>query len=341
MAGPHHHHVWQMLQRGFGEKRGKHHHVWVFEKFKEPKQSSTYKFGADKHFFSHEGDANADDTLTAFENGIQHKVHEWRALEDKAKVPSYEVAPFLSHLEMRSLFLREEMSNAVQKFIEEVETVFGNQRRYGELLGRVFKTRPDLIDKELEKRQIPTEFRGQVISYLEFLPQEMMDNQARELSQKAKIMLESFKDRIVNSAKQGQLKAISQGFDEIERTEIHKNLTFFVRRPERPIILPDTCLAFFTKSGLTPFSQKGDVVCDVLIPLSERCYLHGFEKNPIEREHGVFLNALASCSFKAFLAKEKYVEFERLTSRIGKNARLISDSEIRKIASIDRLVANL
>jgi len=330
-----------MLQRGFGQKHRKHHYVWVYEKSKEPAWTSTYDFGADKHFFSHEGDASADNTLTAFENRIQNKIRKWRAMEDKSEVPSCDVAPFLSHLEMRSLFLREEVSNTAQRYIDELDAVFGNQRQYTEFLKRMFKSRPDVIEKELENRDFPAELREQAISYLQFLPQEIIDNQASDISRKAKIMLDGFKEKIVDAAKEGQLKAIVQGFDEIERTEKHKTLSFLIRRPERPMILPDTCLAFFTKAGLTPFSQKGDVVCDVLIPLSENCYIHGYQKRPAERQHGVFLNVLASCSFKAFLAKADYDGFKKLAHRIGKNARLISDKEIREIASIDRIIANL
>lgn len=330
-----------MLQRGFGKKRGKHHHVWVYEKSTEPKQTSTYKFGAGKEFFSNEGNASADITLTAFENTIQDKIHEWRSLEDSTEVPRHDAGRFVSHLEMRSLFIREEVSNVVQRFIEELEKLFGDQRRHVDLLKRILRTRPDVVERALKEHGLSTQQREQAILFMEVFAQDMIDKQVGGLSKIFEGILLEFKDLLAQSAKKGQLKAISQGFDEPQRTEKHQRLCFIIRRTNRSLVLPDTCLTFFTQTGLTPFTQRGDDVAEVVVPLTTNCYLYGFSKRTVDRQHSALLNALAACSFKAFLAHEDNLDFRRLNCRIGKHARLISRGEIKNIASIDSIVSSL
>ena len=63
MAGKEHHHVWRMLQRGFGEKRGKDHHIWVYSKDEKPKQKGTGNFGVEKYFYGPEG-SETDQKIT-------------------------------------------------------------------------------------------------------------------------------------------------------------------------------------------------------------------------------------------------------------------------------------
>ena len=106
MAGKRQHHIWQFIQRGFGEKRGKDHHIWVYEKGCPPRKTVTRKHGVEPFFFSEGDDNTADDTITNFENSIHSYFQELRTSGAETRIASELVAPFVVHLEMRSLFLR-------------------------------------------------------------------------------------------------------------------------------------------------------------------------------------------------------------------------------------------
>ena len=114
MAGKEQHHVWRMLQRGFGEKRGKDHHIWVYRKGTKPSRKGTRNFGVDRFFYGPEG-SETDKSITNFENSVQSSIQDARKLDDGAELSASFVAPLIAHLEVRSNFLRSELSNLTER----------------------------------------------------------------------------------------------------------------------------------------------------------------------------------------------------------------------------------
>ena len=116
MAGNKQHHVWQMLQRGFGEKCGRDHHVWVYRKSEPPKRTATRLFGVEKHFYGPEG-SEADAKITKYESYNQSALQDIRKLPHGTEVDPEFVSALIAHLEMRSAFLREEVATKLQKAV--------------------------------------------------------------------------------------------------------------------------------------------------------------------------------------------------------------------------------
>lgn len=101
--------------------------------------------------------------------------------------------------------------------------------------------------------------------------------------------------------------------------------------PAGSLILPDTAIAFLLKNGARPISQKTDAIEAILIPISSSTIIVASNKHYMKRPLSVLNSVLASCSFESFIAMENRLDFGSLTNKIGRNARLLQDSEIAKV----------
>jgi hypothetical protein len=134
MAGKSQHHVWQHIQRGFGVKRGKHFHIWVYQKDQKAYLTGTHKYGTVGNFLSEDSDTRADEILTAFENEIQGTIHSIRQMDDRTVLASDTIAPIVTHLEMRSLFLRTEMSRLGERLLSGITEIFSSEKNLKKLI---------------------------------------------------------------------------------------------------------------------------------------------------------------------------------------------------------------
>ena len=126
-ADKEHHPVWQMLQRGFGENRGKDHHIWVYCKGAKPKQKGTGNFGVDRYVYGPEG-SETDTSIAKFENSVQGGIQDARKMNDGAELNRAFAAPLIAHLEMRSNFLRSELSNMIKRMFAALNDHFRRSR---------------------------------------------------------------------------------------------------------------------------------------------------------------------------------------------------------------------
>jgi len=341
MAGKRQHHVWQLIQRGFGEKRGKDHHIWVYKKGCMPRQTSTRKFGVEPFFFSEDNDDAADITLTNFENSIQSRIQELRKAKDGAIVEPDFIAPFIAHLEMRSQFLREEISSLGERLITGLTKVLEDEKKAANMMFSYLQNHPELLENELEKYEIPDNLRPVAKAMVEIRIPDLIKEQTAPLAEMARTLLGPFIQKIPIISKRAQLESIGKGFTEIERTNTHLNMNYCVHISPENIILPDTGLAFFKRKGLAPISQKSDEITDVIIPIGSNSYVYGFRNDAIQRTAKTINNALASCSYQSFIARDDNPTFRKMADKIGKNAFLISDAEINKMVSFENLIQNL
>ena len=141
-------------------------------------------------------------------------------------------------------------------------------------------------------------------------------------------------DRIPDAIKGGQIKALLENLSEQPRVAAHLDRHYSVLRFDSDnLILPDTTLAFIKRKGLSPFSQKYDEILSVILPISSSAAIFG----TIEPGNCPSLKAtnriLACCSHRAFLSRSLDAYFNGLTGRIGRDAHLITDAELRKIVA--------
>lgn len=341
MAGKNQHHVWQLIQRGFGEKRGKHHHIWIYKKRCAPRQTSTRKYGVEPFYFSDDNDNTADNVLTNFENSIQSRIQELRKARDGASVESDFMAPFITHLEMRSQFLREEISSLGERLITGLTELLLDEKKAANMMFQYLQNHPELLEDELEKHGISDDLKPSAKAMVETKIPSLIKEQTAPLAEMARTLLAPAVQRIPHIGKRAQLQCIGKGFTEIERTNTHHNMNYRLCISPEDIILPDTGLAFFKRKGLAPLSQKGDEITDVIIPIGSNSYIYGFRNDAIQRSAKTINNALASCSYQSFIARDDNLTFRKMAGRIGRNATLISDAEINKMISFDNLIQNL
>lgn len=335
MAGKDQHHVWQMIQRGFGIQRGKYHHIWVFTKDEKPKQTTTRKYGSEPNFLTTDTDRSADEVLTDFENATQGFIHDLRQKEHGAPVSVNDMAPFISHLEMRSMFLRQELSRLNDRLFEGIQDIFSTQARTQALLAKHLENNPELIEKELDKLNVQGSDRDLAAAYAEHALPELIRDAAAKMAGMVHSVFSADLLQTTNLVKNSHIRAIVQGFTEIERTTTHAEFEYSIVKEQGGLILPDTGLAFLKPKGIVPISQKDDGIREVVIPIDCQTYVYGHKRSATRRTRAVVNKILASCSFESFIGRENTQEFGSIAKFIGKNARMISDVELQKMLSFE------
>jgi len=338
MAGKNHHHIWQLLQRGFGKKLYGDHHIWEYKKGIAPKQTVTRTYGREKFFYGPEGSA-ADTNITEFENSVQGFIQNARNAEDKSELDPKILASIIAHLEMRSLFLREQMSNLGERLVSTLKGYIASEEHATKLFSAYIKNHPEIVEEALDERGIQGEQRRIANIVAEQLLPNATKQGAKEVAKLAKTLFEPLLDGIAETAMNAHVESLETSFTETSRTEIHLSREYFVHRMNNTeLILPDTTLAFLMKSGCAPFSQKGDQIEQVILPISSDVAIIGRNKGTTDRGDGTLNRILASCAFEAFIAKENQEDFTRLANRIGRNAHVIKDSELKKMLSFNQLL---
>lgn len=341
MAGKRQHHIWQFIQRGFGEKRGKDHHIWVYEKGRHPRQTATRKYGVEPLFFSEGDDNAADNSITSFENSIQSHLQDLRTADHETDISPKFMAPFVTHLEMRSLFLREEMSSLGEKMLARLQDIFDDERKAENLMLSYLQSHPELIDEKLKDLGIQREMIPIIKAIIDLQIPSLVKQQAAPIAEMARSFLTPLIREMPRISKGAHLRSLGEGFSDIERTNLHLKMNYRFCKSTDDILLSDTGLVFFKQKGLAPFSQKGDDITDLIIPLGSKSYIYGFRKDPNLRSVKTINSALASCSYLSFVASNDTPSFRKLSNRIGKYAMLISDHDIGKIISFENLLKDL
>lgn len=340
MAGKENHHIWRMLQRGFGEQSGKDHHIWVYRKGTKPSQKGTGNFGVEKFFYGPEG-SETDKRITEFENSVQSGIQDMRKMDGGAELDAAFVAPLIAHLEMRSKFLRSEISNITERMLTTLEEYFSSTTKVQSMLKDYLRRNPEKFDAFLAKNFVPVAQRENasklVDTHIDNLPpnaaDELFGGKLAEIREMARLVPESIKESH-NEA----ILSIERDSPRVKKLE---EFAYTIYRPHNgQLVLPDTCCAFAGSKNVAPFSQPKDGIQTVIIPISAEVAIFGQRGKQRSMELKTINRLLAGCAYEAFIAKSDDPEFARLAGRIGKHAKMISDKEIRELFSFERLLSD-
>lgn len=336
MAGKRHHHIWQMLQRGFAWKEHGEHHVWVYRKDAAAKRTVTRKFGQDSYFYGPEG-STADANITDFENRVQSHIQDARAAEDGTKVDSDIWATIVSHLEMRSLFMREEMSQIPERFAKAIAGYLQSPEIRKQMI-TAYLENPENVETLASETGLPAEQLSLLLDAPGALPA-LISGGANDLADNTLPFLNYLREILPEKMKQVHNQALERDFAFSERANSHARLKYTVRRyDDGQLILPDTTLAFFSKKGCRPTSRHDDRIDAVVVPISISAAVIGSVHGSFVRDAETIRRALASCAYQAFLAKDLTEANSRLSQRISTNARLYSDAEYRRATSLEHFL---
>lgn len=338
MAGKRQHYIWQMLQRGFSWQEHSDNHIWVYRNGVPPERTVTRKFGQSSNFYGPSG-SDADENITKFENTTQSFIQDARKMEDGQFVDVNVSASLVAHLEMRSLFLRDEISRLSQRMIDFIRECMTSPKYYQEIMSAYIENHPEALDAEMDKAHIDQSIRPIIREYFLQAAPKLIRESAPKVADMANLLFDKLADNISEIARNAHNKALLQDFSEIKRTDSHRSLSFSILRSQNSdLILPDTSLAFFTRTGCTPVSSKDTLVEAVVVPLSVDVAIIGRRNPSFQRSMLTIRRALASCSYEAFLSSQINEDLVALSRRISRNAQLITESEIRSIVRLDRIL---
>lgn len=330
-----------MLQRGFAAQEGRQHYTFAYGKSGIPERKNTKKFGSEEFFYGPEGSA-ADENITTFELKMERHIQTLRREKDGYQADSHIMAAFVSHLEMRSLFLRSELIRVSDEMLVALQHHLSSPAKTSRLMSTYLKNHPELVAKEIDKLNLSPEGRALAEGYAESKLPSLIEQAAPGLARQAAAVFGAMGPAMIKAAKNGHIKALESDFFSSERVDIHKQWSFFVKRYDNErLILPDTALAFLGKNECAPFSQKGSNFSEVVVPISDQVAVVGTSKGPIHRSVDAINRVLASCSYQGFAARHDDYALRKLSRRIGKNAELISKGQLRRIFSLNSLFDGL
>lgn len=338
MAGKEHHHIWRLLQRGFGQKRGSDFHVWVYGKNEKPRLRGTGNFGVEKYFYGAEG-SDTDKKITKFENSIQSDIQDTRKKENGEVLDSDFCSSLIAHLEIRSQFLRSEVSNLMERLIASIRKNFGTAESARRLVLSHLQSNPAILEELLAQQLVPIGERSQAAEFLKIALEKAPQGVIESLFSSELDRLASSVMHIPDFMKDAHNKAILEISPQSERVKSLRGYNFKVRRVEHEsLILPDTCCAFVGHKTVSPFSQPDQHFHSIIVPISAKVAILGQMKNAPQIQPKTMNRILAGCAYEAFIADANLIQFERLSSRISKYARLMSDREIKALFSLDKIL---
>jgi hypothetical protein len=337
VAGKKQHHVWQFIQRGFGELEYGDHHLWVFEKGVSPRKTATKKYGFEDYFYGEENSA-ADKNITVFEARNVEYLRSARKSANLVQLDSNLIAPVISHFEMRSAFLRFELSRVIERIVENLKIQMRDPQFLLKHVDNYLRNKPEILANEINKLGESSSMNAALselaYSRLPYLLEQRVDG----IPGGTDGLFEPLLPLIAKMAKEAHIKSLEGSFSEIERTKNHAKQSYFVLQypKEQPLILPDTGIAFATKSTIRPISFKDDQVDFTLLPISSETLIVGCKKAWSHRSYETIISILASCSYKSFVAKHQTKSINGVANKIGRCALLMQDHEIdRMVEKID------
>jgi hypothetical protein len=165
----------------------------------------------------------------------------------------------------------------VEILTQEMNKLFSNNKNLKTLLLSYYKENPKFIEEQLEKEGISEDLTIPAKILIDQYFPDLLDKALNESAVSFNPLFDHLLNKMKEMAKYAHIKSLMSDFHDLGRTRIHQNLKYMVARIDGELILPDTCVTFFKKSGVAPFYQKTDQVTDVIIPISSNAYIYGYK----------------------------------------------------------------
>lgn len=333
MSGRNQHHFWQILQRGFGvQRKPDYTTVFAYQKNRLPFPVGTRNFGAERDFFDFAPESGADDLITRTENELQGLV---KHLQNGGQVSGDHtglISVLIAHLETRTKFLREHFAETTLNLMDELNRWFSNPIIFKKMMLKYASDNRDEIDLLLSQHVDEPDTRAALTELMIENFDMLGENVIRSASDDAAHSMRAFAENIFEVAKKSHIKAILNTTPDSIRRDRYLGLRYRLKSGfGGNLICPDTMTSFLTDGKPKPFLDKEDRLESVWIPLTSDLMLIGETSTSVDRTNQSVLRILASTSYSAFIANSDAPDLRRLSSRIGKNAQLLSVADIKSI----------
>lgn len=222
-----------------------------------------------------------------------------------------------------------EVSGVLAEFLQKT---FADQASVKKMLTACFFENPEML-----RDAITQNFGsgGVSVALEEFVTSQigtLIENNIQPLLGSLADTLFNARSLFASSIKPAHLKALRSHPADVARRDTYEGFTYKLQKfHDCSLVLPDTMVAFSTKSRLTPFIQKSDEVVEIFLPLSSETLLIGCKKTPLQRTGFEMNSILASTSFASFIAPDDSSRLRKLAKKIGRNAVLLPEVEARRI----------
>lgn len=204
MAGKRQHYIPRLLQRGFlADPDDEAERTWLHRHGISARLVGIRDIGVTDWFYSRKslnGQPTLDDTITEYELDLAKSVKSLREAAPGTTVAAHQAAETVVHLVLRAAHLRNLVSSGFSRLIGEVEAIFTDPVRLGNLMGL---TRPTLSEtarkairdtaSELVPAGIPLVFAERLLTF----------------------MLREFSDQLLTNAATSSAPLIIEGFGDI------------------------------------------------------------------------------------------------------------------------------
>ncbi len=342
MAGDNQHFIPQFLQRGFAsQKIGKTAYTWKFRANDAPEERKIKEVGADLHFYTEPNDTVVDDTITTAENHFGNLANRLRACP-VGPVFDGEIAPFISHLEIRTRHVRESFLKSADFLIRRILSFLEDPDAVVRLVSSHIAANPDLIKnqfiEEMDKAEVPKSVQNEQLPTLLKLAEENREQLLEMQKPLFSLAVQSMKNlpsaRLETAIKDGHLRALKKDIHPQIRVEALSALKFrVINVPRANMILGDSAVLFQTASvrEFRPFTDKNEVIRSVFLPLTPTRVLIG-EIDETEWDCEVIRSQVAQCSLEYFISHQNSPENVQLSKEIGRSANMLTSQELDEIA---------
>src|ERR1019366_4035558 len=337
MSGKCQHFIPRFLQSGFASHtNGDEIFTWVYRKDAQPFNTNIDNIGVESHFYSQDGDSQADDNITAAEGRFSELIDALRNGSEEATADSGELAELIAHLEIRTRHLRQSFSNTAGVVMEEMLRFMADQQAFGGYMKRRIKNDPsfmrDAIAAELRKHNFPDSLLPILLNVS--LSQPFLEQMLPSLLADLSLMTDQFRaalpHMLKNASKSGHIKALKQTISPQAKTDQYRALKFcLLRSTEVMLPLGDSSI-IIQLNGERPFktfSEKDDPIQSVYLPLSPSLVLVGSVDDKIPDISQIPM-AIAQCSLEYFISDSRSSANDALHTHIGEPAHLLTQDQI-------------
>lgn len=279
MAGKKQHFIPQHFQRAFSVD-GKRRQIWMYRKGNhEPIIASISDTAAQNYFYSRPGGddkSSLDDLITDYEQKFHKKVDAFREMIPGCDLPSDEIAEIVTHLAVRSSYMRGLGQDLFVSFADALDNQWGRGLSETGLALQRHQAPPEIFKIIAEELEESKQLRDTVIStasianLLYFLLREHSDEISLQFSGVVALLTNRLKEEAKQIVRRAHVSALDKRLvPEAHMARLQELKWSLVEGPSEGAALPDsTSIAFDGRRWTSLFMLNEDEVQHVVLPLT-------------------------------------------------------------------------
>ncbi|QQS03222.1 MAG: DUF4238 domain-containing protein [Fibrobacterota bacterium] len=282
MSGRKHHYIPRFLQKGFASRiSGKQAYAWVFKRIGDPFESNTEGIGAERDFYTRDGNSEADEIITRQEIEFNDTLNRLKG-GDLSNVDVQKICELIIHFQTRTKWIREIFEKDSHSLFARVVEHFKTDEYIERFIDVMITNGSGPINRELGK--ISSVYRSLGLSK-NAARKLMIDYQRKsraELATAMKIWIENMWLRtpriFAEAVKNAHINAQKAEISDSERLKAYSQLDFrILHSASAKFILSDCIVVSMLKSPprYTAIWSREESLDAIALPISSTACLIG------------------------------------------------------------------